>query len=131
VRRNASINRTSNELRPLAAGNVKSPSTPSAANPRLSRLRPLALVGGCLAGLLIGMVAAAPQFYSWPAGRSIAVVAGGAVLGTLVGWFALSIALGLHAGQPEDKAAPNPEGHREAVHGYAEVVSMGESESAP
>jgi hypothetical protein len=96
----------------------------------------MAVGGGAIAGLLIGIVAAGPYFYVWPLGRSAGVLVGLSLLGALVGWLVLSMALGLLLGgvQQEHSQGEEPrnaEGHREASNGYAEVVSSGESESAP
>jgi hypothetical protein len=63
----------------------------------VTRYKRYGLMGGFALGLLVGIMISGPHLREWQAWQSLLVIFGGGVLGSFVGYVALSVVMGSFA----------------------------------
>lgn len=96
-------------------------------SPVVQRYATYGLFGGLLTGLLIGVLAAGPYFYVWPVGRSLLVVVALALLGSVVGRWAIGFVMAIMSAGGTASEPPGEDGTA-ACGGGAEAARAGEVE---
>ena len=80
------------------------PTARSEGQTKLNSYATYGMLGGLFLGLIVGVVASGPHFSEWPALRSLSVVLGSGIAGSILGYILSGLAFGAVAAGSDEQS---------------------------